>query len=90
MILLKNAKNKMAITENQLFKIIDIVLFRTTLLNKFPRISAGILLIMILIATASPSVLSESGNGCLFVIACFSLGGGVLYGLLMALIGALT
>ena len=53
-------------------------------------ICAGILLIMILIATASPSVLSESGNGCLFVMACLSLGGGVLYGLLMALIGALT
>ena len=32
-------------------------------------ICAGILLIMILIATASPSVLSESGNGCLFVMA---------------------
>lgn len=52
-------------------------------------ICAGILLIMILIATASPSVLSESGNGCLFVIACLSLGGGVLYGLIMALIGAI-
>ena len=53
-------------------------------------ICAGLLLIMIMIATASPSVLSASGNGCLFVMACLSLGVGVLVGLLMALIGALT
>lgn len=53
-------------------------------------ICAGILLIMILIASASPSVLSESGNGCLFVMTCIFLGIGVLVGLLMALIGALT
>ena len=53
-------------------------------------ICAGLLLIMILIGSGVPFVLSESLNGCVYVILCVILGVWVLVGLLVALIGALT
>ena len=53
-------------------------------------ICAGLLLIMILIGSGVPFVLSESLNGCVYVILCVILGVWVLVGLLMALIGALS
>lgn len=54
-------------------------------------ISAAICLILIIIASVPGStVLSESGNGCLYVLAILFSGVGVIVGLIYALIAAIA